>query len=716
MSYTPDELLNLLPAVYRVRDEQSGQLQALIEILAREANVVDADIAQLYDNWFIETCQDWVAPYIGDLIAATPLYTVATKILSQRAYVANTLGYRRRSGTLAVLEQAATDVSNWASHAVEFFQILGWAQNVNHVRLGKGGTVDIRPARTMELIDGPFDFAAHTAESRNIRSGRGRYNIPNIGVFLFRLADYPLDRVTARSTGNPGQYFAHPSGLDRRLFNRRNGALERLTREQDLPVSLRRLEVYHELETVRQSLVDSAQAHLDPASELLVFFQQTDPILEVRYRPPDNPGPQPFQTVPIEEVLICNLEQWPAQRPSQQRLYRPASGGVAVPRAIQVAVDPVVGRLVFAAGIDPVAVEVSSYHGFPGDLGGGPYDRTLSPGTRAAAAATALQIEVNSEFPAIARPHVATLQEAVNRWNALPAGISAVILISDSRSYDLAALPVIQIPERSRLVILAAEGQRPHLLGDLHIQGTAPAASDSPGGVLLDGLLVTGSCLIPAGNLGDLSISHSTFEPPAGGLTVNTGNNHLKVRMERCITGLVSLEGALASSDFVDSILTGANGATLVAPEATVQIESCTFDGLVSVRVLNASNSIFLQPVTSVRHQIGCVRFCYVPRGSATPQRFRCQPDLALLPVTDASEADRIRARMVPNFTTRAYPRPAYFQLTASTGEEVLTGAEDGSEMGAWNFLKQPQRETNVRTVLNEYLRAGLDAGSFYAT
>jgi hypothetical protein len=292
-----------------------------------------------------------------------------------------------------------------------------------------------------------------------------------------------------------------------------------------------------------------------------------------------------------------------------------------------------------------------------------------------------------------------------------------LIEITDSRSYTMAAVATIKIPEGSRLVILAAKGQRPLLQGDLKIQGTAAADKDDPGSIILDGLLIEGSCTVLAGNLGPLFISHCTLEPPVEGLTVNAGNDRLELHVQRSITGPVLLQGIVASTDFTDSILTApANGTTLDAPESTVSLESCTVDGLVSVRVLNASNSIFLNTVTALRRQLGCVRFCYLPRGSRTSQRFRCQPDLALQNVTDAAESDRIRARLEPMFTTRVYPRPAYYQLAGSIAVEIRTGAEDGSEMGAWNFLKQPQRESNVRTILNEYLRAGLDAGSFYAT
>src|SRR2546430_15670361 len=64
-----DHLYNLLPALYRLRDAERGYpLQALLRVVEEQVNVVEADISQLYKNWFIETCDDWVVPYIGDLI------------------------------------------------------------------------------------------------------------------------------------------------------------------------------------------------------------------------------------------------------------------------------------------------------------------------------------------------------------------------------------------------------------------------------------------------------------------------------------------------------------------------------------------------------------------------------------------------------------------------------------------------------------------------
>jgi hypothetical protein len=75
-----------------------------------------------------------------------------------------------------------------------------------------------------------------------------------------------------------------------------------------------------------------------------------------------------------------------------------------------------------------------------------------------------------------------------------------------------------------------------------------------------------------------------------------------------------------------------------------------------------------------------------------------------------------VRARTVPSFTSIHYGLPGYAQLRLGAPLEIRTGAEDGSEMGAFCHLKQPQRETNLRVRLEEYLPFGLDAGLIYVT
>ena len=75
-----------------------------------------------------------------------------------------------------------------------------------------------------------------------------------------------------------------------------------------------------------------------------------------------------------------------------------------------------------------------------------------------------------------------------------------------------------------------------------------------------------------------------------------------------------------------------------------------------------------------------------------------------------------MRAFLVPSFTSIHYPDPGYAQLHSSIPLQIFTGAEDFSEMGVYCHLKQPQRETNLRSRLEQHLPFSLQAGLIYVT
>ncbi len=57
-----------------MRDAERGYpLKALLRVIDEQVDVVDDDITQLYENWFIETADDWAVPYIGDLVGYRPV-------------------------------------------------------------------------------------------------------------------------------------------------------------------------------------------------------------------------------------------------------------------------------------------------------------------------------------------------------------------------------------------------------------------------------------------------------------------------------------------------------------------------------------------------------------------------------------------------------------------------------------------------------------------
>jgi hypothetical protein len=743
-----ERLYQNLPAIYRLRDSAEGEpLRALLAVIERELELVEADIQGLYENWFVETADEWVLPYIGDLLGVAPLHTIESAgVYSSRASVANTIRYRRRKGTAAVLEQLARDVTNWRARVVEFFQLLGTTQHVNHVRPWNHRTPHLRsPARDasaqdganrLELVDTPFTNATRTAEVRRIASGRGRWNIPNLGVFLWRLQAYPLRRVTARPVSDPvdSRFWFHPVGIDAPLFNRpqTETAISHLAEEHNVPGPLRRRALYDDLVAYREALIST-----EGARESTYFGVQ--PVLQIHLNGQDTP------LLP-EEITICDLSHWdaPGWTPPASQSFTRADG---TPFSTQAGVDPALGRLVVLDGVSGVtSVEVSYAYGFSSDLGGGPYNRSESLEDFAFDDVT-WQLGVSQTATAVPGEIVNSLTEAVNLWNAQPAGTVGVIAILDSRTYEenLQGAQAIQIPERSKLLIIAADWPaqpvpglsgvtqrvvgkitpallRPHLLGNLSVRGTASASETSQGALWVNGLLIEGRLRVLIGNLGTLNLSDCTIVPGAGDLRVNpsaantTENDQLAVEIRRSILGAVDLPDSVPHLRCRDTILQPVSGPAIEAPGSHAIIKASTVSGPVAVRSLEASDAIFTAPVVAEQRQIGCVRFSHVPGGSRTPRRYRCQPDLALKDVTDPDQERRIRAYLMPILTADEYGDPAYMQLDQAVAEAVFTGGSDGAEMGAFNHLKQALREANLRQVLKEYLRFGLEAGIFYVT
>ncbi|HEV2805971.1 MAG TPA: hypothetical protein VGW57_13695 [Chthoniobacterales bacterium] len=729
MIHTAEELYQLLPAIYRIRDEQEqrGALRALVGVLAKEAAIVERDIAQLNDNWFIETCEEWVVPYIGDLLGVRGLHAVSAPTFSLRARVAHTLAYRRRKGTAAMLEQLARDSTGWPAHAVEFFELLHWTQNQNHLRPKNAITPDLRRTAALELLDTPFDTIAHTADVRHIASRRGRHNIPNIGLFLWRLEAYPLNdhagAINARRTGTaPNFRFTFsPLGFDAPLFNSPvpETDITHLAEEINVPAALRRRPLYDELEAGRLQLANNQ-------TRSTLYFGKS-PVCEVFINSETKP-------VNPEEILICDLSDW--RTPAPAKTYRRADN-TTVTMLIRAAVDPKLGRIRFPKAEHVTAARVNYSYGFSGDLGGGPYKRSASlaklrtlDGRDALVDRITWQVGVSQTRAPIPNTIFSKLSDAIDAWNAQPPGTLGSIAVLDSRTYlDNLVAHQIKIPEASQLLIFAADlphgrplstavaaEQRPHLRRRVSVWGTAPVTSDVPGELILHGLLFEKEIDVAPGNLGRLCLHHSTIAPQTGRLVVHPTNVDLLVRLERSICGPIHLPNSVKRLEIEQSIVDGGMAAAVQASEARADVEGCTFFGQVLIRQLEASNSIFVEKVKAKLRQAGCVRFCFLAGGSETPRRYRCQPDLALQGVADIAAQDAIRSRIKPAFTSHEYGQPGYAQLRLTVPEEIRAGADDGAEMGAFQFLQQPQREANLESSLEEYLRFGLEAGIFFVT
>ncbi len=742
-----DRLYHLLPSIYRILDVQKGEpLRALLRVIEDEMLTIEEDIEGLYDDWFIETCAPWVIPYIGDLLGVKNLHPMSNDICNLRSYVANTVAYRRRKGTSAIMEQISKDVTGWPARTEDLFEKITTTQKLSHKRLNNLQSPDIRDAAELELLGSPFEKTTHTIDIRQDDS-RKRYNIPGIGIYLWRLQSYPLIKVNARNNSGKGYYF-DPTGKDIQLFNRpkEDTNMASTSREIDLPCPLRKHPLEEELETIRRESIDGqamTRNYFSPPPVFSVALESDGGSME---------------EVHPEEMMICNLQYWSLPSNLEMRL-------LDFNQKMKVAVDPERGRLMLmeneVAGQlsetdqdlsnlpSPRKVVVSYSYGFSGDIGAGPYDRSAFI-RKSIDREVGWQVGVSQEEEG--ERIFRTISDAVEEWKKQPRDTTGLIAIMDSRTYKESI--DVEVSEGSLLLIAAAgwptskdsqnekgtrhnglftaRMRRPHLLGDISVKGSASPASLEPGEILIDGLLVEGKVSVMEGRLGSLKISHCTFLPRRFSLEVKSenqrDNDSLILEIRQSICGGIKLPKSVPSLLVLESIIDHPKDDHAVdACGSEVRFEKSTILGKVRVLSLKASDSLFTDTVTAKQLQSGWIRYCYLPSNSRVPHHYRCQPNMALkdraeqLGFSSAdrlSEGDRnvLENRIRAVFTSTRYGHQGYAQLAQVCAREIRMGAENGSEIGVFCSLQNTQREANLRLVLSEYLPSSLDAGIYFLT
>jgi hypothetical protein len=738
MTPAPHPIYDLLPAFHRTRDAEAGYpLRALLTVIGEQVDAVKADIDQLYDNWFIETCDDWVVPYIGDLVGYRPVAAAGSasdgdspeairlnSALTPRAEVANLLAFRRRKGTLALLELLGNSVAGWPSRAVEFYTLLGWTQHISHVRTDRGRLVDMRDGAGLARLSGPFETLAHGYDVRRIASARsrGRFNIPSVGIHACRLKTYGITNAPACCVEGEGtQSFTFSIlGNDTRLHRLAMPELDptHIAAEENLPVAISRRALEQHMS--RHPPVTQANEALYGAGKSIAI-----------YAPgwPDKNAPQP---VPAHMIIPADLTEW------RHRAKRN-----------QILLDPETGRIVFPVRQVPRhGVQVDYRYAFSADIGGGDYTRPLAQPADHAVYRVSKLGDGKRVFTSI---NAALVQWRLAQAEAQDGGPNAAVIeILDSGAYteqlkiDLGAGEYLQIRSAQRV--------RPVIrLLDYMADGPDAFTVTGKAGsrLVLDGLMIAGRGIhisgpdrndeerFAEGDLCDVSIRHSTLVP-GWGLTcdcepkrpnepsITLVDSSARISVSHSITGSIHITADEVQSDPVqitlsDTILdaTSDTRAAIAATNlplafANVSFKRCTVFGRTEVHSVSfAENSIFTGAIRVARRQLGCIRYCYVAPGSRTPQRSHCQPDEVLrVPRADpVVEAARVR----PSFTSVRYGNPAYAQLSRHCAPEITRGADDESEMGAFHSLYQPQREANLSARLTEFSPAGMDAGILFA-
>jgi hypothetical protein len=675
----------------RVADAGRGfPLRDLLRVLAAEADLVEDDLNRLYDGLFIETCEPWVVPYLGDLVGHRwlPVPAGGDAGWTPRRQVADTIRNRRRKGTRSVLADLALAAAGWPAEVED-----------------AGGRIAVR---------------------------------------VWRLPSWPLTRYRPFHEGRrTNSYQLSVLGNDAPLFGRevpRPGVAGDFTLfENGSPVDPARFEVRSLADWSPEVFGD--RIALDPERGRVMFpesYQLGEVTASSCYGFPAAVGGGEYPRL------------GPARIPVAASMFRTGhltGGGAALVAALQ-ANSPLTNHLrermgrLDGLGEPELCAELNRVmRGYDLSEGGADLDRLDDEGLRllSAGAGGAARIRLNrlileAEFPehircayAVARVRSAypepVIEEAVR---TLQAGdrppLHLVVELCDSGLY---VEPVrVDVAGHHTFELRAAEGCRPALIlpeqrgdiDDLVVRGATGSR------ILLDGLLVSGHGVRVAGDPAEVTVRHCTLvpgwelhtdceprHPEEPSLTLTDRWGDAANPLTTCLTIDHSVLGTIVvqrdevrgepvrlhiSASVVDAA--GDDFDAVTAPNdrrahAVAVITESTVRGRTRLHAVElGENSIFTGRMDLLRRQIGCLRYSAVPAGSRTPRRYECQT-------------------VAPVFRSLRYGEPDYGRLTDDCPPEIREGADDAAEMGVYHANHEPQRRANLEIALRDYVPLGWD-------
>ncbi|WLB91320.1 hypothetical protein [Bradyrhizobium japonicum] len=793
-AYYLEKLWHWIPATYRTEDgraDNPGVLRAIMEIMGERSAVARRSVDRLREDPLIEFADDWAVPYIGALVVARLLGSANRR--GQRVDVANTIYYRRRAGTLPVLDMLIRDIAGWDGVVVEAFRRIVRAPHRldpplvggGRVREGAvtgtppGGFVDLRRTRGAEVTDGPYDDYSYLPDVRRLRGRLGRINIPKLNVHLYRQLAFAIELATPFAFADD-KFTFDPSGRDTPLFSPSiidsNGTLfdptaqaGGLRRESSVdacqaaaewnvtrPISCRLLqETRYKLPLlsapVPQATRDKLLAYVGcefvgeselrdflnrvlgaapPPNVLKAIFAAAATPVSPRHKfiPPGLSaagalqlarGPNlPADLLTPEDIGAGNLEDWGTTIGLQP-------GKLAV-------VDPQRGHIWLSDAITFGKLHVPLHHiGMFGPIGAGTYNRRGSANPAA--------VDIATTTPAPPAPTGWPLPLDVAN---LPT--SGVVRFPTNGTYRVGA-PGADLKD---LTLLAADRRRPYVTligpgtGDTYIlRAAVPGAGEEPRGrdLLIDGLWLACAKAFAAeqvltatpkrttlaleGHFRRVVLRHCTLDPggtqavvaagqvtPLAAFALELRGEVEELVIEQCVTGPIreavsAIDPCSAGAIVIrDSIVQSLSYQPAIETRiAAVTLERSTVFGDVVVNRLDATEALIDGLVRVTDNQHGCFRFSATIAPSLVPTKPGYNGRLPR-----QYESQLFEEGLPANtFVSKRFGDPGYAQL-ADCGPAVLkTGAENGSEIGAWCRMLASIRLRDLTAKFAEYMPFG---------
>lgn len=754
--YYTEKLWELIPSYYRNEDglaEPAGVLRAIVGVIAEQAAILRRSQDRLWEDQHVEHADDWAVPYIGDLVATRNVSALLTR--ARRVDVAKTIYYRRRAGTLRVLEELISDVADWEGVVREGFRRVARAPHaLDPVLPGRGGRwsatppgalADLRNTTASNLSGTPFEEYHRTPDLRKPSGRDGLVGIPRLVFHLYRNVTNLVEGVTPWVTG-PGYLTFDPSGRDLQLYQRRTrpqvlssgGSTttshvfetsseassweewrSALPWELPAPMACRMLgDVAFDLDET--SLEDIA-ASLPGVDRLALEKLYGSRIIGEARLARILTGASAGLGGHIIDIRSATLaddcgkavlmgDDWSLRikttrtTPSPYITVDEAQAddldppGVAWQPWEQAAIDAERGR--FQLQAPTAAASVDYHYGFPGSIGAGVYERADIPWT-----------EDEATVPTDAVP--------VTGGGTVP-GITTwpgCLHFEDNLTYTAAT----NFTGVTRLYILSVDKLRPYVRLAADWVFTATATPDSHPILTLEGLWIGASGsprdIVLQGDWERVEIRCCTFDP--GGTASDSSTVHpVGVRVEghverlvfqSCIFNRVRIMagGGVERLDINDSIVDSPTAIPLQMDSGELHLSCATVLGDIAAWKLWVSDSIIAGTVTAVDRQNGCFRFSATRVASAEhlphPYQSCYFADSASLFVsTTFGDPSYVVLSQAPELALLA-------SADDTDGEaSIYTGASNDGEMGAWNSLLNPIRLSALQAKVEEFLPFGL--------
>lgn len=681
---TADPAGLLPPAMLDLPDDAPGGppapalMRALLGAVGGQYDRLAADIDQVWQDLFIESCDAWAVPYIGALLGLPAD--------AERLEVAYATALRRRKGTPAALEDFAYVVTGLTARVVEGWQVTAWAQRLGH-------PPPPRPAAY--ALAGPEAFRLGTPFERARRSfaPSRRWSPLAATAMVWPWQVRTLVDTQAAPLPEARRFALHPQGADappyllprpaRLATGDGHDAATRTGDERDAPVRA----TYRVLKALaRPGEITHAGALRVAATHALAdrAGTGTPPLLRVTVD---------GTAVPWDKLRFGSLP--------------PGAAAPVPPAPDEVLVDLARGHIELGSGRTGVP-RVTWHRPVAGLLGALACAADADPRAR-------VVVTVNPQAAAAGVPGtVATLDQAFARARQLSAGLDPAasrpgvpdVEIRLATSDRLAA-PAAQAfaPAVPRWRIVAPALTTPTIVGALRLDLTGACVS-------LTGFRIAGDLRLGP-HLSGVDLDGVTMDPAAGSVLIDPTAWELAFAARRSILGPVRADLGALALEFTDCVIDGRRdrlhvcdpgpapaGTDAVAAAArfgpAIRADSCTFSGPVRVDAASAVDCVFADGIDVVQQQDGCLRSCHLGPALSTPVRhpttYRCLTEPA------------------PKFVSTGFEAAGYYCLELNPEQALLSAAADGGEVGAYHRGRRGARIRRLRRRVDEFVPLGLRA------